>query len=110
MPIATPIILAQGLDVSLHESLEDAALQLEPVDVADGEVRAYDAEGRLLSISTDGVTVQLRPLEATPGHRDELVTLLREFLEAVPVDLPPSDRLEDLVQTSVDAGFLYKLR
>jgi hypothetical protein len=110
MPITTPIILAEGLDVSLHESLDAAARQLEPADVASGEFRAYDAEGRLLSISTDGVTVQVQPFEALPGHREELVTLLKEFLAAVPVDLPESERPEDLVQTSVDAGFLCKLR
>src|SRR6267142_492460 len=81
-----PIFIVDGLDVGVFASVDDAVLQLEAVDVNNGEYSSYDAEGRSLRLTTDGERVIAQLAETEPSHADELSTVLRDFLKAVGVD------------------------
>lgn len=70
---------------------------MEPWDVADGDSRCYDAEGRLLKIEPDGSGVRVRAAEESPGHAGELEDLLRGFLERVGEPADPGCDLACLV-------------
>ena len=78
-----PIIIAEGWDVILYDKIQDAELDLEPIDVKDGIYKGYDAEGRLLRISTDGKKVRIFAVEDEHTHAKELEDFLRECLEKV---------------------------
>jgi len=91
-----PIIIVDGHDVSIYDSVEEAQVQLEAIDVRNGEYRAYDAEGRLLAmdivaekkrvllglIPTDVELVRMSDGEAAPTHERELRKALIAFLVA----------------------------
>jgi hypothetical protein len=81
--VAAPVVIVEGWDVSLFESVAEAESYLEPVDVSDGVYFGFDAEGRLSRIETDGVRVRIRTAEKEPIHVEELEDLLRGFLERV---------------------------
>ena len=83
MEITTPIIVAEGWDVELYVKVSDAELSLEPIDVKDAIYTVYDAQGRLLIVSTDGERVFITLDENEPNHVEELEKLLRGFLESV---------------------------
>jgi hypothetical protein len=78
-----PVFVIDGLDVGVFKSIEDAVLQLEPVDVNRGEYSAYDGEGRSLRLAVDGSKVTAHLAEAKASHADELSVALREFLKAM---------------------------
>ena len=78
-----PIFVIDGLDVGVFKSIEEAVLQLEPLDVDRGEYSAYDAQGRLLKLVVDGARVTAQLAESEASHARELSALLREFLEAM---------------------------
>lgn len=84
--IKPPIIIAEGWDVQLYDSVADAELNLEHIDVTDKIYKSYDAEGRLLEISTNGKQVFICAAEDNPSHAGELQTFLREFLKKVDGD------------------------
>lgn len=81
--IKPPLIIAEGWDVQLYNSITDAVGYLEPIDVRDGIYKGYDAEGRSLSISTDGKKVLITAAEDEPKHAGELEGFLRECLARV---------------------------
>ncbi|HEV8044371.1 MAG TPA: hypothetical protein VGP38_04265, partial [Rubrobacter sp.] len=81
--VAAPVVIVEGWDVSLFESVAEAESYLEPVDVSDGVYFGFGAEGRLSRIETDGVRVRIRTAEKEPIHVEELEDLLRGFLERV---------------------------
>src|SRR5215510_8023151 len=81
-----PIFIVDGLDVGVFESLDDAVLQLEAVDVENGEYSSYDAEGRSLRLMTHGDRVLAQLDEREPSHADELSAVLRDFLKAAGID------------------------
>lgn len=105
--IRPPIVVADGLDVSLHRSIEAAALQLEVPDVAQGIYRCYDADGHLLNVTTDGRVIRFQVAEESPVHRVELMELLRGVLDRAHVAVPVNAELDDLIQICSDEGFLY---
>jgi hypothetical protein len=88
-----PLIIAEGLDVFLFESVESAELGLESTDVRSGIYKGFDAEGRALRIELGravpnetggGVdAVRVRLAESEPTHAAELRGLLRAFLDDV---------------------------
>lgn len=81
--IQTPIIIAEGWDVYLYNSIADAEGYMEPIDVEDAIYKGYDAEGKLLTISTDGKKVFISAAEDGPKHARELEDFLRECLARV---------------------------
>ena len=81
MSLATPIVLADGLDVTFYSAVEDVWLDVEPCYVEE-DYRLYDAGGRRLELVADYL---VRPLEETPTGAEELAGLLRVWLPLVGV-------------------------
>lgn len=82
IPIALPLIVAEGLDVRFFRSLEAAEQYLEIADVVNGVYRIFDSHGRRMTPRVRGNVVELLPEEGR-GHAQELEDLLRQFLHAV---------------------------
>jgi len=102
-----PVFVIDGLDIGVFASVEEAVLQLEPVDVKQGEYSAYDSEGRLLGLAVDGGKVTAHLVDAQASHADELAGKLRGFLKAMgatTADDPECD-LRCLVEAS--RKFMY---
>ena len=92
-----PLIIADGLDVSMHGNLSSAEMSLEGLDVIDGQIKAFDAAGRALNLEPMGVTrgffggtpgtVRISLAETEPetgqGLREILTAYLRHRGEAV---------------------------
>ncbi len=100
MLLATPIVLADGLDVTFYSAVEDVWLDVEPWFVEE-DYRLYDANGRRLQLVAGH---SVRPLEETPTGADELAGLLRVWLPLVGVDAAGLDRraLPELLDLAVD--------
>jgi hypothetical protein len=94
MPIVPPIFI-RGDDLYIFRSVEAAESSMEPVDVEPGE-RAFDAEGRLLSVLVRGevkqgwlvvdqhlARIENGLTEADPTHAEELRAILGEWLGRV---------------------------
>lgn len=81
--VKPPVFVIEANDVSVHSSLEDAALQLEPIDVKDNLYAAYDSEGRLLHLEPEGHRVKISLVEEVPRHGHELEEALRRYLTAI---------------------------
>lgn len=80
--IAAPIFIVEDEDILTFASVRDAQMDLEPIDVKLGGFVAYDSEGRLLQIETDGRSVTISSVEDEPSHQNELEHALRRFLTA----------------------------
>ena len=78
-----PIFVIEGGDVSVYLSVNEAEIDIEPIDAKSGGLMAYDAEGRLLRFETNHWRVSIGLAEDEPGHAAELEAALREFLIAV---------------------------
>ena len=92
-----PLIIAEGLDISFYDRLEDAECSLEAIDVKEGLYEAYDSEGSLLKLSVlDRETpvlfglmkpvlehVNISLAEDNPSHSLKLEKLLRSFLKSL---------------------------
>jgi len=82
-----PIVVAEGRDVRLFSSVEEAARALEGPDVLDGIYEAYDATGFCLELTSRGgpedysATVSLRVPTVPHVDAERLCRLLRECLE-----------------------------
>jgi hypothetical protein len=110
MPVS-PIVVADGLDVSLFDSLEAAAAALEGPDVLDGIYVGYDATGQPLEFLASGgpqdysspVHVGLSDGPSTP---DALKQLLTRYLLHFGEILPPQPSLDLLLaRTVARAGY-----
>lgn len=77
-----PFVVAEGLDISIFSSLEDAQSWLEPWWVEEKRGRVYDSQGRLLQLEADSAHVRISLGESEPAHAAELESLLRSFLQA----------------------------
>ena len=79
-----PIVVADrgGKDLSLYASVAAAESQLEAVDVRNNEYVAYDAAGRLLTISMKAEIVRITAGDTEPRHEQELRSALVSFLVA----------------------------
>lgn len=81
--IQVPVIIADGLDVTLYASLHDVEQHLETIGVRRGGYVGYDAAGRLLDIRADDDKVIIVAAEAHPSHAAELEQALRDSLQAL---------------------------
>lgn len=117
MRISLPIVVVDnsGVDISIYPSIEDAELHLEPIDVKNGEYRAYDAAGRVLALGVVkkrirrswglvnmGVEqVLVRQAEEKPTHCEELRAALIAFLDSVGIGVESShpEGIDQLIQT-----------
>lgn len=77
-----PIIVAEGLDIKIFQSIEDAERWLEPWWVEEGLGKAYDAQGRLIRLHAGDKRVTFQSWEEEPTHAKELKVLLLKFLKA----------------------------
>jgi len=115
-----PVFVAEGDDLGVFCSVEEAELSLEAVDVQENTFTAYDAEGRLLSLSVREnpvpfpwcllrgrvLHVVMTVAEEEPGHIGELRALLGRFLKRLYGNTTESFeelRLDELVQQVVKA-------
>ncbi len=96
-----PIIVTEPGDVVVFETVREAEVYLEAPDVKEGRLKAYDSEGRLLSLEQEsepglklfGITLIVDPgivkigrEESFTTHKDELKHVLVEYLIATGVD------------------------
>ena len=96
-----PIFIIEDADVSVYASVKSAEIDLEPIDVKTGGFVAYDAEGRLLQLKTNGWRVTISLAEERPTHAHELEVTLRNFLESTndPIAHDSACDLDCLVNT-----------
>lgn len=81
--IVPPIFIAEGLDVRVCRTAEEAGHELEPWWVQENRGQVYDSEGRLLRLEAGKIRVKVLQGDSTPTHAGELRSLLRKFLKAV---------------------------
>lgn len=100
MSLVTPIVLADGLDVTFYSDVDDVWFDVEPFFV-EQDYRLYDATGRRLQLVPDR---SVRPLEDTPTGADELAGLLRVWLPLAGVQTADLDRrsLPELLELAVE--------
>ncbi|HJX26572.1 MAG TPA: hypothetical protein VJ885_01565 [Thermoanaerobaculia bacterium] len=95
-----PLIFAEGLDLHLYDSVQDAALDLEAVDVQDGIYAGYDSEGRELLLTVRDDRIEISVAESSPGHQRQLAELLRAALAAVGRPADPGAELPELIEAA----------
>jgi hypothetical protein len=98
--LVTPLVLADGLDVTFYSAVDDVWFDVEPWFVEE-DYRLYDATGRRLQLIPDR---SVRPVEETPTGADELAGLLRVWLPLVGVELdePDARTLPELLDLAVE--------
>lgn len=103
MSLVAPLVLADGLDVSLYSAVEDVWFDVEPWFVEE-DYRLYDATGRRLELVADDPDYRVRPIEDRPTGADELAGLLRVWLPlaGVEVDEPEERTLPELLELAVE--------
>ena len=109
-----PLFVVEGLDISAYRTREKLETDLEGIDVAENRYQAYDAEGRLLTLTAIGGRrsgfvvnvgrVTVSGVETTPTHQAELAKALRNHLDAI--GRPPAEGLElhQLVKAFLSSG------
>ena len=102
MSLATPIVLADGLDLTLYSAVRDVWFDVEPWFV-EQDYRLYDATGRRLELFIGDDEYLVRPLEEAPTGADELAGLLRLWLPLAGVEVAEPDRrtLPELLDLAV---------
>ena len=100
MSLVTPLVLADGLDITFYSAVEDVWFDVEPWFV-ERDYRLYDATGRRLRLVPDE---SVRPLEDVPTGAHELAGLLRVWLPlaGVEVDDPEARTLPELLELAVE--------
>lgn len=95
-----PIIVTEPGDVMVFKSVREAEVCLEAPDIKEGRFKAYDSEGRLLSVEqesepdlklfgialVDPGIVKIGREESATTHEGELTHVLVEYLIATGVD------------------------
>ena len=91
--IQTPVIIDEGGDLGLYESIEAAERSCEAVDVWNGEYVAFDASGRRLSLHVDDEgLVWMEPAPDSRSSEHEVCEAVRRYLRAC----RPSENLQNL--------------
>jgi hypothetical protein len=101
--LVTPLVLADGLDVTFYSAVEDVWFDVEPWFVEEN-YHLYDATGRRLELVADDLDYFVRPLEDVPTGADELAGLLRVWLPLVGAEVAEPDRrmLPELLEIAVE--------
>jgi hypothetical protein len=90
-----PLFIWEPNDLIAFGSVEALEAFVEPPDVDAG--RAFDATGRLLSLTAEGMRTVVRDAEAVASHQDELRTALVTVLTEAEGERVRSASLEELV-------------
>lgn len=93
-----PILVFEGWDLHLYDSISDAELDLEAIDIEDGIYEIYDSEGRILEATTEGQTVRLVEAVTDHGSPPPLRGRLIEFLIRVDQRPDSEERLDRLIE------------
>ena len=106
--IQPPVLVVDGEDVSVYDSLADAMAALEGVDVEDGLYSVYDADGRRIVLKGVGLQrsrftvdvglVQVESIESEPTGADELRQSLLRFGRHCAWDIDDETPLAVLVE------------
>jgi hypothetical protein len=101
--IEPPVIVDETGPIYVFESVEDAEIGLEPIDVEDNRYIAFDSAGRLLRLLPTTPRVTIEAAEEVPNHAEQVRELLIEFLENFRSTEPDLSNLTlpELVQKSV---------
>lgn len=77
-----PIIVNERGDVSLYETLAEAEVALEPIDIENNEYTIFDSEGLTIvpRIAEDRIHVKLLDPSPKQYEREQLQEVLRRFL------------------------------
>jgi len=83
--VTPPIIIDDHGDIGLYANLEDAAADLEAVDVLDEAYEVFDSTGRIIRATAEGINskVTLTIDTSRPPVPDLLAERLRLFIENV---------------------------
>lgn len=92
--ITPPIIVSEGGDTDIFETIEAAERYLEPYDIE--ILTAYDSQGRLLTLLPTSPRITIESAELTPSHARNLRQVLLRFLKDV------GDTADDLPQWTLD--------
>ena len=95
-----PLIIAEGLDLKLYDSVHAAALDLEAIDVQDGIYVGSDSEGRELRLTVRDEKIEISAAEASPGHQRQLAELLRAALAAAGRPVETDAGLPELIEAA----------
>jgi hypothetical protein len=99
-----PIILDNRGDLSVFQDPEEALAYAEVVDVEAGEYKAFDAEGRLLTLGTGpggrygNKKVIIVGVEERPDHQQELRNTLVDFMRRAGASPDPNAPLPALIR------------
>jgi hypothetical protein len=79
--ITPPIIINQKGDIELRETISDAELELEPIDVANNEYTVFDSRGLVLVPIICDDRIHVRLVESSPPELrpSELEHILRDL-------------------------------
>jgi hypothetical protein len=107
--LATPIVLADGLDLTFYSAVEDVWFDVEPSFV-EQDYRLYDATGHRLELVNADPDHYVRPLEEAPTGAEELAGLLRMWLPLAGVDVAEPDRrtLPELLELAVEHAGVWE--
>ncbi|RFP11413.1 MULTISPECIES: hypothetical protein [unclassified Duganella] len=78
-----PLVFDENGDVSLYWSLDEARRNIEEIDVRNNEYVAYDAAGRMLTLSVmNDQSIEIKLAEDMPSHAHDLVAALRRYVNS----------------------------
>jgi hypothetical protein len=94
-----PIFVVEGLDISVHDTVESAERSLEPWWVNEECGSVFDASGRLIQLKAGKHRVRIESWEEVPAHADELRSFLSDYLKLKghPREQSANAELSDLV-------------
>jgi hypothetical protein len=109
--IEPPVILWNNGDIVVFETVADAQRYVEPVDVQNGEYKAFDAKGQSLELigetrrtgrifRHESAAVVIRESQPPGPHRDELRRILVDVL--IRRGTPKAELLERSLATLID--------
>jgi len=79
--IKPPVIVDETGPIYVFESVEDAEMYLEPIDVENNRYIAFDSVGRLLRLIPTTPRITIEAAEEVPNHAERLRELLIQFLK-----------------------------
>jgi hypothetical protein len=109
--LSPPVLVFDGLDLSIYPTIESICADLEGIDVENGVYKVFDSMGRVIRLTTAGVkqgrwvvnigTIVAADVETTPTGATYLYGLLRDHLSAIGRTVPSQAILSDLVAMCV---------
>jgi len=85
MQPAVPVVVVDrgGLDLSILDTVADAELHVEAIDVKNQEYDVFDSGGRLMQFQVEKGVVKLKLVEEKSEHAKQLRHALIAYLKAI---------------------------